>query len=87
MKDGMLQLTIPKKEPAPEERLTKVQLKWTRKKESYDIFLYLGRVERSGRVSKGGRGCRYCPPLIFFMMFARDQESITRILRRVIFSN
>jgi HSP20 family molecular chaperone IbpA len=27
MKDGMLQLTIPKKEPAPEERLTKVQLK------------------------------------------------------------
>jgi HSP20 family protein len=27
MKDGILQLTIPKKEPKPEERLTKVQLK------------------------------------------------------------
>jgi HSP20 family protein len=27
MKDGVLQLTIPKKEPNPEEKLTKVQLK------------------------------------------------------------
>jgi HSP20 family protein len=27
MKDGVLQLNIPKKEPKPEERLTKVQLK------------------------------------------------------------
>ncbi|HZW57008.1 MAG TPA: Hsp20/alpha crystallin family protein [Nitrososphaerales archaeon] len=27
MKDGILQLTIPKKEPKPEERLTRVQLK------------------------------------------------------------
>ncbi|MDH2901014.1 MAG: Hsp20/alpha crystallin family protein [archaeon] len=27
MKDGVLQLTIPKKEPNPEERLTKVQLR------------------------------------------------------------
>jgi HSP20 family protein len=27
MKDGILQLTVPKKEPAPEERLTKVQLR------------------------------------------------------------
>jgi HSP20 family protein len=27
MKDGILQLTIPKKEPKPEERLTKVQLR------------------------------------------------------------
>jgi HSP20 family protein len=27
MKDGVLQLTVPKKEPNPEERLTKVQLR------------------------------------------------------------
>ncbi len=27
MKDGLLQLTVPKKEPNPEERLTKVQLR------------------------------------------------------------